>query len=69
MPYTILYLTRPCNNTKSIFMLIAIYNRSIFVLLSSPRAQADAMGRRVPLHPLCSHKNSLMWGSSHCCHA
>ena len=66
MPYTILYLIRPCNNTKSIFILIAMYNRSISVLLSPPKAQADAVRRTVPLHPLCSHKNSLMWVSSHC---
>lgn len=66
MPYTILYLIRPCNNTKSIFILIAIYNRSIFILLSSPGAQADAVWRRVTLHLLCSHKKSLVWVSSHC---
>lgn len=51
MPYTILYLMRPCNNPKSIFILIAIYNRSIFVFLPHPKAQADAVGSRVPLHP------------------
>lgn len=38
VPYTILFLIRPCNNTKSILILIVTYNRSIFVLLSSPRA-------------------------------
>lgn len=41
MPYAILYLTRPPDNIKSMFILIVLYNRSIFALLSSPKAQAD----------------------------
>lgn len=35
MPYTILYLTRPHDNIKSMFILIVV------ALLSSPKAQAD----------------------------